>query len=92
MLSISTTLTRLLTPHKLCQVFEPSEIRARHLTEDDDIIRAQDVPERMQLATSTLSKDASLSVQHGMTEDMLVNAAMWVLMCLSAKRIPRLPR
>ena len=86
MLSISTTFTRLLTPHKLCQVFEPSEIRARHLTEDDDIIRAQDVPERMQLATSTLSKDASLSVQHGMTEDMLNDAAMWDLMRMSKRK------
>ncbi|VDB95810.1 unnamed protein product, partial [Peniophora sp. CBMAI 1063] len=66
-------------------VFEPSEIRAR-LTEDDDIIRAQDVPERMQLATSTLSKDASLSVQHPMSEEMPDDAAMWCLMRLNNRK------
>lgn len=37
------------------QVFEPSEIAARFLTADDDVIRAADMPERMQLTTSSLS-------------------------------------
>ncbi|KAI6023982.1 hypothetical protein BKA83DRAFT_4492674 [Pisolithus microcarpus] len=31
---------------KYQDVFEPSEIRARMLTEDDDLIRVQDIPER----------------------------------------------
>lgn len=37
------------------QVFEPTEIRKKLLSEDDDLIRAQDIPERMQLATASLS-------------------------------------
>ncbi|KAI0035919.1 transcription elongation factor SPT6 [Vararia minispora EC-137] len=67
-------------------VFEPSEIRARHLTEDDDIIRAQDIPERMQLATSTLSHAATLSIQQALTEDDLDDAAPWVLTRLSKRK------
>lgn len=60
------------------QVFEPSEIRARLLTEDDDLIRAQDIPERMQLATSSLSSSATLSLHGPLTEDDLNDAAGWV--------------
>jgi len=41
--------------HEHHQVFELSEIRDRLLTEEDDLIRYQDTPERLQLAASTLT-------------------------------------
>ncbi|KAF8654136.1 hypothetical protein AX16_003667 [Volvariella volvacea WC 439] len=68
------------------EVFEPSEIRKRFLTEDDDLIRAQDMPERMQLATSSLSDSATLSVQSPFTEEHLDEAAMWVTTRLSPRK------
>lgn len=68
------------------QVFEPSEIRKRWLTEDDDLIRVQDIPERMQLATSSLSPLSSLSIHIRLTEDDLGGAAMWVTQRLSARK------
>lgn len=46
--------------------------------EDDDIIRAQDVPERMQLATSTLSSITTLSFPEPLTQAECVDAASWV--------------
>jgi transcription elongation factor SPT6 len=61
------------------QVFEPSEIRERFLTEDDDLIRAQDVPERMQLATSALSATTSLASHTSLAENDLEAAAVWVV-------------
>ncbi|THH00428.1 hypothetical protein EW145_g7080 [Phellinidium pouzarii] len=59
-------------------VFEPSEIKARLLTEDDDLIRAQDVPERMQLSTSTLSSNVSIAFPEPLTAFECVDAASWV--------------
>ncbi|OAX41960.1 transcription elongation factor Spt6 [Rhizopogon vinicolor AM-OR11-026] len=67
-------------------VFEPSEIRARMLTEDDDLIRAQDIPERMQLATSSLSQSSTLSLHQNLTEADLDDAAMWVTVRLSTRK------
>ncbi|KAI0054143.1 transcription elongation factor Spt6 [Auriscalpium vulgare] len=67
-------------------VFEPSEIRDRLLTEDDDLIRAQDIPERMQLATSTLSPASTLSTHRPLTEDDLQDASAWVLTRLSDRK------
>lgn len=69
-----------------CQVFEPSEIRERLLTEDDDLIRARDVPERMQLATSTLSQLTSLSVHKPFAEEDIDDAAAWILPRLSSQK------
>ena len=66
-------------------MFEPSEIRARLLTEDDELIRGQDIPERMQLATSTLSRSSTLSMHRSLTDDDLEDAAHWVLLQLSSK-------
>jgi transcription elongation factor SPT6 len=63
----------------LLQVFEPSEITARFLTEDDDLIRAQDIPERMQLATSSLTKSPSLSMTQTLNENDLDAASSWVV-------------
>ena len=68
------------------QVFEPSEIRARMLTEDDDLIRAQDIPERMQLATSSLSPNATLSLHQNLTEADIDDAAAWVTSRLSSRK------
>ncbi|TFK42525.1 transcription elongation factor SPT6 [Crucibulum laeve] len=68
---------------KYQDVFEPSEIRKRMLTEDDDIIRAMDVPERMQLATSSLTQTSTLSQHAQLTESDLGGAAMWVTQRLS---------
>ena len=56
------------------------------LTEDDDLIRAQDIPERMQLATSSLSLVSSLSLHTQLTEQDLPGAAVWVTQRLSARK------
>lgn len=56
------------------------------LTEDDDLIRAQDIPERMQLATSSLSTPSTLSFQNPLTENDLDDAASWVITRLSPKK------
>ena len=56
---------------------EPSEIRKWMLTEDVDLIRAQDIPERMQLVTSSLSSSSTLSLHTPLTEEDLGGAAMW---------------
>lgn len=56
------------------------------MTEDDDLIRAQDIPERMQLATSTLSSSSTLSTFKPLTEDDLDEAATWVLTRLSQRK------
>lgn len=56
------------------------------LTEDDDIIRGLDIPERMQLATSSLSQSSTLLVRTPMTEDDLTGAAMWIIQRLPPKK------
>lgn len=71
---------------QLSQVFEPSEIKQRLLTDDDELIRVRDIPERMQLATSTLSQSWSLSTQTQLTEADLGDAAMWVTTRLSHEK------
>ena len=67
-------------------MFEPSEIRRRMLTDDDDLIRVQDIPERMQLATSSLSLNATLSTHTAMTEADMDGAAMWVTQRISLRK------
>ncbi|KAI0683701.1 transcription elongation factor SPT6 [Cytidiella melzeri] len=64
---------------KYQDVFEPSEIKARMLTEDDDHIRGSDIPERMQLANSSLSQSSTISLQVELTENDLDDAASWVI-------------
>lgn len=66
------------------KVFEPSEIRKRMLTDDDDLIRHQDTPERMQLETSSLSQSSNLSLHTPLKVDDIGGAAMWV-----TQRIPQ---
>ena len=53
------------------------------LTDDDDLIRTMDIPERMQLATSSLSQNSTLSLHTQLTEEDLGGAAMWVTQRLS---------
>ena len=74
------------TKTKYTDVFEPSQIRDRLLTEDDDLIRAQDIPERMQLSTSSLSFNASLSTHTQLSPDDINGAAMWITMRLSTRK------
>ncbi|KAH8833649.1 transcription elongation factor Spt6 [Flagelloscypha sp. PMI_526] len=69
---------------RIQDVFEPSQIAARFLTEDDDIIRARDVPERLQLTTSTLSQNAALSDVPPLTEQDIGGATLWVIPRISA--------
>lgn len=56
------------------------------LTEDDDLIRAQDIPERMQLATSSLSQPATLSLHKPLEDRDINDASMWITPRLSAKK------
>ena len=56
------------------------------LTDDDDLIRAMDIPERMQLATSSLSQTSTLSLHVQLTEEDLGDAAMWVTQRLSQQK------
>lgn len=56
------------------------------LTDDDDLIRAQDIPERMQLATSCLSQSSSLSLHTPLTDADLDDAAGWVTLRISPKK------
>ncbi|KAG8966029.1 Transcription elongation factor spt6 [Tulasnella sp. 419] len=73
---------------KYTDVFEPSEIKARHLTEEDDIIRINDIPERMQLSTSSLSPSATLSLHEDFNlQDYDVDAAGWVAPRISSRII-----
>lgn len=48
------------------------------LTDDDDLIRAQDIPERMQLVTSSLSTETTLSLDPPISALDLHEAAYWV--------------
>jgi transcription elongation factor SPT6 len=56
------------------------------LTEDDDLIRARDIPERMQLATSSLSESSTLFLHAPLTADDLNGAAMWIIQRLPSRK------
>lgn len=73
---------------KYTDVFEPSEIRSRMLTEDDDLIRTLDLPERMLLATSSLSTETTLALDSPLSPHDLDDAAYWVALRLG-QRIER---
>ncbi|KZT42027.1 transcription elongation factor Spt6 [Sistotremastrum suecicum HHB10207 ss-3] len=70
---------------KYADVFEPSEIRARMLTDDDDVIRMLDIPERMQLIGSTLSTSVTPAVDTSFSAENLDDAAHWVTLRLSER-------
>jgi transcription elongation factor SPT6 len=55
------------------------------LTEDDDLIRAQDIPERMQLVTSSLTTDATLSLDPPLLAQDLSAASYWVSLRLGQR-------
>jgi len=57
------------------------------LTEDDDLVQTQDTPERMQLATSSLSlANVTLATRYKWQEEDLNDAAPWILTCLSSSK------
>ena len=49
------------------------------LTEDESLIRAQDIPERIQLATSPLSQSSTLSLHQNLTESDVDDSAAWAI-------------
>jgi transcription elongation factor SPT6 len=53
------------------------------LTDEDDVIRLQDKPERMQLVNSTLSPSPSRLTGISITKDDLDDAAHWITLRLS---------
>ncbi|KAH8116918.1 transcription elongation factor SPT6 [Phellopilus nigrolimitatus] len=67
-------------------VFEPSEIKSRLLTDDDDMIRGVDIPERMQLTTSTFSSNVTLIEPVALTPTECVDAASWITPRLGAAK------
>ncbi|KAJ6496747.1 transcription elongation factor SPT6 [Mycena vitilis] len=71
---------------KYVDVFEPSQIRALYLTEDDDLIRAQDIPERMQLSSSIFSDSTVLAPTISFGPEDIDDAATWVTPRLSARK------
>ncbi|KAF8921228.1 SH2 domain-containing protein [Mucidula mucida] len=71
---------------RLHHVFEPSVIKAKMLTDDDDIIRLADIPERMQLATASFSQNWTLISTSDLTEADLNGAALWVTQRISDKK------
>lgn len=56
------------------------------LTEDDDLIRQADVPERMQLATSAISLSSTMTLNRPLTENDLDDAASWVITRLGPRK------
>ncbi|KIJ44055.1 hypothetical protein M422DRAFT_60198 [Sphaerobolus stellatus SS14] len=70
---------------KYQDVFEPSEIRDRLLTEDDDWIRIKDIPERMQLVNSTLSESATIANNPAFDRSDLTAASEWVALRISQR-------
>ncbi|KAK7019339.1 transcription elongation factor Spt6 [Favolaschia claudopus] len=71
---------------KFADVFEPSQIKALHLTEDDELIRAQDIPERMQLSSSTLASGSAPTPAIPFGPEDLDQAAEWVTPRLSNQK------
>jgi transcription elongation factor SPT6 len=56
------------------------------LTEEDDLIRYRDAPERLQLAASTLTQSSGLSTLVPLDLDDLDDASTWVLTRLSERK------
>jgi transcription elongation factor SPT6 len=78
----------------LAQIFEPSEISERMLTEADDAIRALDIPERMQLAYASFARRRHVKDETEeplapdapfLFEDELHDATVWVAERISPK-------
>jgi hypothetical protein len=47
---------------KLTDLYEPSEIHAKMLTEEDEVIRIKDIPERYQVSLYLLTKTSYLGI------------------------------
>ncbi len=67
----------------MLQVFDPSEIASRFMTDKDDNIRKADIPERHQLSTSSLSVNPLLLDQSPFPE--LDSATAWVASRISER-------
>jgi len=67
------------------QIFEPAEIKARFLTEEDDLIRARDIPERHQLLNSTLSANPTYIPEPFPVFPPVETAALWIAPRISAR-------
>ncbi|CED84385.1 Transcription elongation factor SPT6 [Phaffia rhodozyma] len=73
------------TDLKIEDVFEPSEIQARHLTESDNLIRLRDIPERHQLMNSTLSSSPTYILGQFPKFPDIKLAAKWISSRISAR-------
>ncbi|KAF7304824.1 Transcription elongation factor Spt6 [Mycena kentingensis (nom. inval.)] len=71
---------------KFGDVFEPTAIRSLFLTEDDDVIRVTDIPERIQVISSTFSKNPIISTSNSIPIDDLEHAAMWITPRISSEK------
>ncbi|KAI9260518.1 SH2 domain-containing protein [Phascolomyces articulosus] len=64
---------------QLADVFEPSELKARMLTEEDEEVRMRDIPERMQVRYVGTRKSFDIPP----SEEEVANEALWVARELS---------
>ncbi|KAH9808979.1 SH2 domain-containing protein [Melampsora americana] len=71
------------TAVQLKDIFEPSQIKDRMLTEADEAIRLLDIPERTQLASATLAN--ATSTEPLLTSEELDRAAEWVSQRISER-------
>jgi hypothetical protein len=67
------------------QILEPDEIKARFLTEEDDLIRARDIPERHQLLNSTLSANPTYIPEPFPVFPPVETASLWIAPRISAR-------
>ncbi|KZT53981.1 transcription elongation factor Spt6 [Calocera cornea HHB12733] len=70
---------------KVEEIFEPSEIKARMMTYEDDLIRKDDVPERMLLSASSLWSGATYVPFPIFPPGELSSASEWVAMRLGER-------
>ncbi len=70
-------------PCPASQFFDPAEIASRFMTDKDEFIRRADIPERHQLATSTLSANALVAKQEPFPD--VDTASTWVASRVSAR-------
>ncbi|KAJ7774913.1 transcription elongation factor SPT6 [Mycena metata] len=71
---------------KFGDVFEPSQMRAFFLTDDDKLVQAQDIPERMLLGSAMLSDSMVMAPTIPFGPDDIDDASMWVTPRLSAQK------
>ncbi|KZO97710.1 hypothetical protein CALVIDRAFT_535812 [Calocera viscosa TUFC12733] len=67
------------------EIFEPSEIKARMMTHEDDLIRTEDIPERMLLSASSLWSGSTYVPFPIFNPAELSSASEWVSMRLGER-------